>query len=470
MARIVVLGGGVCGLAGGMMLARDGHEVTVLERDVAPVPGSVEEAWEQWSRDGVTQFRLAHFLQPAGRAVLEEELPDVLEALVSAGAMRLDLLGLAPPNLTEGAPRAGDERFVTYTARRPVFEQVLGKAAAEERGVEVRRGAVVKELTMHLGNGTPHVSGVRLDSGETLHADLVVDAMGRRSPLPRWLSDANIGTLHEESEDSGFIYYGRYFRSADGTTPQPFGPLLAPMGTFSILTLPADNGTWAVALVTSSGDQPLKRMRDPDLWTAVMEACPLHAHWLQGEPIGALEAMGGMIDRYRRPISDGRPLLTGIALLGDAWACTNPSLGRGISLGLLHTKCLREVVGSHLDEGPLEFTQAWDAVTEAQLTPWYRETVAEDRDRLHEIDALRNGLEPAPPSERASVLRGALLTAMLHDPELFRAYLSSRSVFTPLSETLAQDGMPERILELAGQHERLVLPGPSREELLALLA
>ncbi len=146
------------------------------------------------------------------------------------------------------------------------------------------------------------------------------------------------GPLQEESEDSGFIYYGRYFRSADGTTPQPFGPLLAPMGTFSILTLPSDNGTWAVALVTSSGDQVLKRMRDPDLWTAVVEACPLHAHWLQGEPIGDLEAMGGMIDRYRRPVADGRPLLTGIALLGDAWACTNPSLGRGISLGLLHTQ------------------------------------------------------------------------------------------------------------------------------------
>ncbi len=66
MARIVVLGGGVCGLASGLMLARDGHEVTVLERDTAPVPESVDEAWEGWSRDGVTQFRMAHFLQPGG--------------------------------------------------------------------------------------------------------------------------------------------------------------------------------------------------------------------------------------------------------------------------------------------------------------------------------------------------------------------------------------------------------------------
>jgi phytoene dehydrogenase-like protein len=36
MARILVLGGGVCGLTAGMLLSRDGHEVTVLERDSAP--------------------------------------------------------------------------------------------------------------------------------------------------------------------------------------------------------------------------------------------------------------------------------------------------------------------------------------------------------------------------------------------------------------------------------------------------
>ena len=141
MARIMVLGGGVCGLAAGMMLARDGHEVTVLERDAAPVPESVEEAWEKWARDGVTQFRLAHFLPPAGRVVLEQELPDVFDGLVSAGASRLDLLELMPPNLAERGPRAGDERFVTYTARRPVFEQVLGRAAEGSpawRSVEVR--------------------------------------------------------------------------------------------------------------------------------------------------------------------------------------------------------------------------------------------------------------------------------------------------------------------------------------------
>jgi hypothetical protein len=66
----------------------------------------------------------------------------------------------------------------------------------------------------------------------------------------------------------------------------------------------------------------------------------------------------------------------------------------------------------------------------ARMTPWYRETVEEDRDRLREIDALREGLEPALSSERPGVLSHALNTAAVFDPDLFRAYLDSRA-WTP---------------------------------------
>jgi 2-polyprenyl-6-methoxyphenol hydroxylase-like FAD-dependent oxidoreductase len=464
MARIVVLGGGVCGLSAGMLLARAGHEITVLERDDVPVPDSIEEAWEGWSRDGVTQFRQAHFLPPGGRVVLEETLPDVFAALVTAGAGRFNALGMFA-----GDDAPADERFVTFTARRPVFEQVLASRAEAEPALEIRRGVTVREPLIETHDGTPHVTGVRLDGGETIEADLVVDAMGRGSRFARWLGDAAIGPVHEESEDSGFIYYSRFFRSTNGPPPQPIAPLLSPIGTFSILTLPADNDTWSVTTYISSGDRPLKRMREADAWAAVVRACPLHAHWLEGEPISEIMAMGGVVDRYRRPVADGKPLITGLALLGDAWACTNPSLGRGITLGLMHARCLRETIAAHLED-PREFALAWDAITEQQLTPWYRETVEEDRARLHEIDALREGRQPAPPREGPAALRAALLVAMGQDPGLLMAFLESRCCLTPLSEVFAQPGAAERIMALAKDQQGQPLPGPSREELLQLVS
>ena len=106
MARIIVLGAGVCGLATAMLLARDRHDVTVLERDPAAVPEAPEEAWERWIRGGVAQFRQPHYVHPRARHVLDAELPDVRDALVAAGALRFDSLTTAPPSLPPLEPRA----------------------------------------------------------------------------------------------------------------------------------------------------------------------------------------------------------------------------------------------------------------------------------------------------------------------------------------------------------------------------
>ena len=43
---------------------------------------------------------------------------------------------------------------------------------------------------------------------------------------PRLLADIGARRAVEELEDSGFVYYGRHFRSADGSVPPTFGPLL----------------------------------------------------------------------------------------------------------------------------------------------------------------------------------------------------------------------------------------------------
>jgi 2-polyprenyl-6-methoxyphenol hydroxylase-like FAD-dependent oxidoreductase len=332
MGRIVVLGGGVCGLATGILLSREAHEVEVWERDPTPPPASVDDAWETWDRRGVKQFRQPHSLQARVKQVLDRELADVNDALVAVGAAHVDPLDRLPDAIEDRAPRPGDERLVSITGRRPTVEHVVARVAEDEPGLHVRRGVAALELTSQRYDGRVHVTGVRTKTGEE-RFDLVVDAMGRSSPLPAWLEGVGAPPVFEEAEDSGFAYYTRYFRSRTGAVPsvRTLG-LLTPVGSFSVLTLPGDRGTWSVTLYAAAGDAPLKAFRHADRWEAVVRACPLHVHWLDGEPISEMTIMAGVLDRRRRLSHEGSPVATGIALVGDSWACTNPSLGRGLAL------------------------------------------------------------------------------------------------------------------------------------------
>src|SRR5215216_2567966 len=57
---ILIIGGGICGLGAALLQARDGHDVTILERDPSPPLDSLGDAWNQWNRSGVAQFRQPH--------------------------------------------------------------------------------------------------------------------------------------------------------------------------------------------------------------------------------------------------------------------------------------------------------------------------------------------------------------------------------------------------------------------------
>ena len=468
-ASVVIIGGGICGLGTALLLARDGHTVTVLERDADELPPSPQDAWDRWVRKGVAQFRQPHNFMPGLRLLLEAELPDIQDALLQAGASRYDLLNPLPPFLADRSPRPIDEELWTYTARRPVGEWVFANVAQNERRITIRRGVRVTELVAGPAaiHGTPHVTGVRTASGEVLHADLVIDASGRQSCAPQWLKALGAQPAFESQADSGFAYYTRYF---GGTEPQRRAPTLTPMGSISLLTLPGDNGTWSVTIFTASGDQPLKNLRRDEKWMNIVRACPLHAHWLDGQPITPVLAMSGVVDRYRRFVVDGSPVATGFVAVADAWACTNPSAGRGLTVGFLHSARLRDVLRESAD--PRALVEAFHVRTEEEITPWYDAQIAVDRARFADMEANREGREPPVPADEFSRAIRSLLMLMAADPDLFRAALEYIGTITPVQEILKR---PAVVAAMNAAREGMKhappmpVPGPDRNHLLELV-
>jgi 2-polyprenyl-6-methoxyphenol hydroxylase-like FAD-dependent oxidoreductase len=469
MAEVLIVGGGVVGMGLGMMLARDDHAVTIVERDAQAAPSGPEEAWDSWERRGVNQFRLPHLFMARYREILEEELPDVAAAIEKDGAVRGNPMHDAPESMT-GGPRPGDARYALLTGRRAVVERSVAAVAEGTPGLEVRRGVSVAGLIggPEAIGGTPHVVGVRTADGEEVRADLVIDCGGRRSALPDWLAALGARRPEDEVEDSGFIYFGRHFRSRDGQLPVALGPGLQPYGSISALTLPADNGSWAVTLVARSGDRALLGLKDPLRWERAVRALPTVAHWLEGDPIeDSVVTISKIEDRHRDLRSDGVPVATGVVAVADAWACTNPSLGRGASIGMLHAQALRDTLRHSGPDDPATFSEAFATATEATVEPWYRSTLSFDRHRLAEMAAFAEGTtyDPGDPEYEMTM---ALALAASRDPDAFRATLDIAFVLELPEVALARPGLVDKVIEHGAAWRDEPAFGPDRAALVAL--
>lgn len=464
---VIVTGGGIVGTCAAMLLAKDGHRVTVLERDAAEPPDDPRDAWAEWERRGVNQFRLLHYLQARFREIADRELPEVVSAFEGAGALRFSFIDSLPDSIT-GGRRDSDDRFAVITARRPVAEAAVAAAARATPGLDVRRGVAVAGLLTgpSANGGTPHVAGVRTETGDELRADVVVDATGRRSPLPAWLSAIGAAPVDEEVDDSGFVYYGRHFRSGDGSMPAIIGPPLLYCGSIALLVLPADNGTWGIGIIGVSGDRAMRGILDTDRWTELVRTFPLHAHWLDGDPLDErVVTMAKLEDRRRRLVVDGAPVATGVLTVGDSWACTNPSVGRGISIGMIHAVALRDLLRGGVDD-PYKTALAWDEMTRAAVDTYYESTVSQDRHRLASMQAAIDGRSYEGDAAWQQFER--LSSASTSDPDLFRAYLSIANVLAPTDDVLARPEIASKVAALVAERGDEPLLGPTREQAVAI--
>src|SRR4051812_38751544 len=138
------------------------------------MPADPNAAFE-WKRTGAPQVRHSHAFLARLQNLLRDRAPDVLAALLAAGASEIPFTANLPETLTDHDPRAGDEDLVAIACRRTTFEWVLRRLVLAEPGVALRHGVAATALDFEAGP-VPHVVGV-----DGITADLVVDARGPRS-------------------------------------------------------------------------------------------------------------------------------------------------------------------------------------------------------------------------------------------------------------------------------------------------
>ncbi len=478
MAAIGVVGGGVSGLAAALALARTGHDVTVLERDATPMPATADEAFE-WDRRGAPQVRHSHAFLARLRCLLRDQYPDILDALYEAGATDLRFDAALPPTLVGYEPEPADEDLAMLACRRATFEWVLRRVALAEGRVTFRHGANVAGLAA-LGGPPPLVTGVRLEDGTALEFDLTVIATGRRSALPGWLEAIGTGPVPEIVDETGIVYFSRFYRLMPGAElPVRTGPAAGDLGYLKYGMFLGDNGVYSLTLAVASEDAELRRrLDDPAQLDRTGSALTFCAPYLDGraQPITGVHKIAGLLSRWRDYVVDGNPLALGVHAVGDAALATNPLYGRGCSTGFWHAQLLADAIRDH-PEDPLAQALAHDATTRAELQPWVKATIRQDSEARRVATAILAGEDPDadqsdPRTFMRSVLRDGLRPAMRVDPVVLRAFMRTFNLLSA-PEALATDpDIQARVLAVWQDREKRppeLRLGPDRAELLELL-
>jgi 2-polyprenyl-6-methoxyphenol hydroxylase-like FAD-dependent oxidoreductase len=181
--RAVVVGGSLTGLLAARALADHFDEVIVVERDDDPKGASV--------RRGVPQAAHPHMLLAQGLIWLEQLLPGLTASLREAGAVPVrwtqDVCWHAGSGLC--APRVETD-VSSYSSSRALLEQHVREHVLRHPNVRLRFGQRADGLLYDPHPG--RVTGLRtyaLGVEECVTAHLVVDAAGRASQGPKWLSE-----------------------------------------------------------------------------------------------------------------------------------------------------------------------------------------------------------------------------------------------------------------------------------------
>jgi len=343
----VVIGASIAGLLAAAALSEACPRVTLLDRDSLPA--------EPGPRRGVPQSRQLHALQARGVRALDELLPGLRDALLAAGGVPADMQGDIHWYLDDYLLKPARTGLEGIGISRPPLEWMIRSRVAALPGVTITDATDVVRLAT-AGN---RVTGVTVraartrDAAEaTIDADLVVDAAGRGSRTPVWLTELGRDAPRTTRLRAGVSYVTRMYRRDEKQLDGRFGSLVTPYPgrPFGGAVLRQEGDRWVVLLAGMAGTEPpldedamiayAEQFATQDIAAVMRESAPLT------EPL-----------KYTYPESTRyhyeslAEQLDGLLVVGDAYSSFNPIYGQGITVSALEALILRRLLAAGHSDG-----------------------------------------------------------------------------------------------------------------------
>jgi 2-polyprenyl-6-methoxyphenol hydroxylase-like FAD-dependent oxidoreductase len=373
MEHAIVMGGSMAGLLAARVLRDFYDKVTVVERDSFPLDAVY--------RRGVPQARHAHALLASGRRVLDQLFPGISGDLIQRGVSVTDstqcrwfLEGGCHVRMASG--------LESLLVSRPFLENTVRQRLLDFPNVQARENFAVEGLVTDAQGRVTGITG----GGETISANLVVDATGRASHSPQWLAALGYSKPHEERVEIGVAYTTRHFRrrpkDLDGILAAIIPP--TPLGKRGGVIVAQEGDRWIVTYTTHFGSSAPSDLPGFIEFASSLPAPYIHEVVRGAEPLGdaAATRFPASTRRYYEKL-DRFP--EGYLVFGDAISSFNPVYGQGMSVAALEAVELKDTLAKGSSNLARRFFRRAGRVVDG---PW---TIAAGNDlRMREATGRRS--------------------------------------------------------------------------------
>ncbi|MBE7636343.1 hypothetical protein GUA87_05765 [Sneathiella sp. P13V-1] len=336
MSTAIIAGGSVAGLTAAQAIAGSYDKVLVIEADSRPQSVG--------PRKGVPQGRHTHGLLKGGSDALTELFPNLPEQLKSKGAPSADFCQDVKWYLNKRWMLDFEGGLPIHFQTRPLLEECIRENVEKLENVEIRYRSRYQDFLFDPSSN--RITGVRIKSSEgdleDIAADLVIDAMGRGTPLPKWLSSHGFGDVPVSETRVDLGYASCLLKLPTDPARKWTSLLIYPTGPDEIkgcTLVRVENDTWLLTLAGYHNDHPpsdqagflefAKNLPKPDVYEAIKEAEFVTEISLHKFP----SSIRRHYDRM-----DNFP--DGIIPVGDSNVSLNPLFGQGMTVAFMSVRDL----------------------------------------------------------------------------------------------------------------------------------